>query len=306
MSDATPWKELSVADDGLRLDAWLSKQFHQLSRRAAQAYLAQGNVRVNGKMAVKGYTLQEGDTVSLLVAPASDNWRPLANGDLPLDVVWEDESLIVVNKPFGMPSTANAPTDDHTLANAIAARYPECAKIGVHNGDGGLLHRLDNDTSGLLIAARNVRTHRTLKNLQENNQIEKRYLALVLSDESPLAPQTISVPLDAKSRGGKKMSVTRGGQRAVTHLEEVTQMGQYALVKILLFKGVRHQIRVHLAQKGFPICGDPLYDGPAAPGLERLFLHASGLKFFHPVTSETVEVHCPLPTDLQRVIAGLK
>ena len=302
MMDDAPWKIVEVTSDGTRLDVWLAKQFHQLSRRGAQAFVEQGKVRVNQRTSSKSQMLNSGDKVALLVEPAPKNWRPLANPELPIDVVIEDNAFLVVNKPSGMPSTANSPDDRLTLANAIIARYPECAGIGGHNGDAGLLHRLDNDTSGLLIAARHVRAYKTLKSMQENNQIEKRYLALVSLAAQLQAPQTISVPLDAKRKGSKKVAVVRGGQRAVTHVEEITAMGAFGLVKLLIYRGVRHQIRVHLAQQGAPICGDPLYDGPVVPGLDRLFLHASGLTFFHPVTNQPVVTDCPLPSELLRVI----
>lgn len=289
----------------MRLDVWLTKQFHQLSRRAAMAFVQQGNVRVGGRLVGKSHVLNPGDVVEIAAAPAKKNWRPVANPSLPLDVVLEDAAFVVVNKPCHMPSCAIDPTDLDTLANGIVARYPECAGIGVRHGDAGLLHRLDNDTSGLLIAARSVRAFKTLKSMQDNNQFEKRYLALVADASRFSAPQTISVPLDAKKKGGRKMSVVQKGQRAVTHVEEVIKMGAFGLVKVLIFKGARHQIRVHLAHLGAPICGDDLYDGPKAPLLDRLFLHASGLTFFHPVTSEQIVVDCPLPTDLQRVIGAL-
>ena len=305
MSDPAPWKEISVEEGGVRLDAWLSKKLHQLSRRSAQAFLAQGNVRINGRSAAKGHVLKAGDIVSILAEPAPRNWRPVPNDQLPLDVLIEDDAYLVVNKISGMPSTANSPDDRETLANAIVARYPECAGIGVRNGDAGLLHRLDNDTSGLLIVARSVRAYKSLKTMQESNQIEKRYLALVSGASQLRVPQTISVPLDSLKKGGRKMGVVRGGQRAVTHLEEMSMYGDLGLVKVLIYKGVRHQIRVHLAHQGTPICGDELYSGPAAPLLNRLFLHASGLTFFHPVTSEPVVVDCPLPDDLQKVMKSL-
>ncbi|MBN2341703.1 MAG: RluA family pseudouridine synthase [Deltaproteobacteria bacterium] len=307
MEDGAIWKKITIEGDAGRVDAWLAKMFHQFSRRSAQAYVEQRNVRVNGRGVGKSYQLQPGDTVELAREPAGRNWRPMPNPEIPLDVVYEDESLIVVNKPWQMPSCANQPDDTETLANAIVARYPECSSIGVHNGDAGLLHRLDNDTSGLLIAARNVRAYKALRSMQENKQIEKRYLALVSrrTDESLDVPVIISVPLDAKNKGGKKMAVKKGGQRAVTHIEEATPMGDFLLVKVLIYKGVRHQIRVHLAQRGFPICGDVLYEGPAAPQLNRLFLHAAGLRFFHPLTAAPVEWFAPLPDPLQTVISSL-
>lgn len=307
MNDFETSKKIEVIDGGIRVDTWLSKQFHALSRRAAQGFVEQGHVRVNGRRITKSFLLQEGDFVELQKEPTARNWVPTANTELPLEVVYEDPAFVVINKPWNMPSCAISSTGTDALANLIVARFPECASLGAQNGDAGLLHRLDNDTSGLLIAARTVRAHKSLKNMQENSQIEKRYLALVRgSQEGRLAaPMTISVALAAKSKGAKKMAAVKQGLKAVTHIEEVTSMGPFAFVKVLIYKGRRHQIRVHLAQRGFPICGDPLYEGPSAPALERLFLHACGLKFFHPVTSAPIEVYCPLPNELQRVISSI-
>ena len=303
MSDDTPWKKIQVTDVDARLDAWLPGQISQLSRRGAQAFVAEGHVRVNGRVARKNCRLSPGDMVSIEVEPVFGNWRPQSNPALPLDVVLEDNAFLVVNKPGGMPSTANSHGDSHTLANAIVTRYPECAAIGARNGDAGLLHRLDNDTSGLLIVARNVRAYRSLKIMQESNQIEKRYQALVSGVPDFQPPCTISVPLTAKGKGSNRMAVaSRGGQRAVTPVEEITRLKDLFLVKLLIYKGVRHQIRMHLAQRGLPICGDTLYGGLSVSGLDRLSLHAFGLRFFHPVTGVPVEVHCPLPNDLQKVI----
>lgn len=301
-----------VEEGGARLDLWISKQLQPLSRRSAQAFLLQGNVKVNGRVAGKSQLLELGDSVEILKEPAPKNWRPLVNPSLSLDVLHKDDSFLVVNKPGGMPSTAIGPDDSNTLANAVVTHFPECAAIGARNGDAGLLHRLDNDTSGVLIVARNVRAYKALRIQQESNQIEKRYVALVAAIENDkedalTAPSTISVPLDATRKGGKKMAVVKGGQKAVTHIEDVAQKGNgaFSLVNVLIYRGVRHQIRVHLAQRGFPICGDSLYRGPSAPQLERLFLHAVGVKFFHPVLGTPVEVHCPLPKELQHVISVL-
>ncbi|NLN63624.1 MAG: RluA family pseudouridine synthase [Myxococcales bacterium] len=292
---------------GMRLDTWLPKAFADVSRRRAQRCIDAGKVQVDGRRVPKHFVLSLGQRVTLFAPPTPPHWTAAPDAQRSLDIVYIDEHLIAVNKPSGLPSVPLRPNESHTLAGAIVARHPECAALQRRNGDGGLITRLDTATSGLALAARTERAFQQLLHDQRRDRIAKHYLALV-APAQPL-PTRIDAALIAAGPGGKKMRVpaTTGdtataGPIATTWLDIAQTIGPWTLVRATIHRGLRHQIRAHLASIGAPICGDALYGGPTHPNLSRLFLHAAQIDLPHPITGQPLRIDCPLPDDLTRAL----
>ena len=264
-------RELCVTEPA-RLDAFLLRWCPALSRRVARWLIADGLVRVNGRIVPKGTRVLEGDLVAL---PAL---RLEPEPDLPVRVVHLDERLIAVDKPGGMPSHALDPRQRGTVAGFLAARFPETAELGDALSS-GLAHRLDTGTSGLLLAARTAESYEALRTAFRSGVVGKRYLALVAGVPAPRS--MIDRPLAHDPEDRRRMVPARPGLRAWQARSEVTTLraaGGRALVEVTLRTGVTHQARVHLALLGCPVLGDALYGGPdagLAPG--RHALHASTL-----------------------------
>lgn len=299
------WKTIAVdamARKEQRLDVWLTGQVAGLSRRRAQGMIAAGQVLVNGRLCTKGQLLGGGEEVAILSAPVPRRFAPCTEEAVFLQVLLDDARFIVVDKPSGIPSVPLSPEERGTLAGAVAARFPECAAVGRRAGDGGLVQRLDKETSGVVLAARSQEAHDYFRGEQQAGRVEKRYLALVPRVEKPL-PSVIDTPLVPSGQRGRMMRPSEDGLAAETRVEVVTGKGAWLLVRASIRHGVRHQIRAHLASVGAPVAGDPLYGGNARPdGLHRLFLHAHEIAFPHPVDRESVVVVSPLPPELARVM----
>ncbi len=301
MSFPTPVLTLTVPEGQAgRVDVWLASRVEDLSRREAARLASMGQVRVNGRRIEKGTSVRGGDQIDILAQWKTPRWSVLPCAEMALDILYEDASMIAVNKPAGVPSCALSPEDDTALACGIAARFPECAAVG-RNGDAGLVHRLDAETSGILIAARSTAACDALRRQQEADGIEKRYLALVNGPYD--GPRTLAFPLKESGPGARKVTVHPQGRPALTVVEQVRELtGGQSLLTVLIHRGVRHQIRAHLAHAGYPIAGDPLYGNPPLPGPGRLFLHACAIRLNHPVHRRTVALECPLPDELQRAL----
>jgi 23S rRNA pseudouridine955/2504/2580 synthase len=190
-----------------------------------------------------------------------------------------------------------------TLANGVVAKFPACTAIGRSPGDGGLVHRLDRDTSGVVLVGKNARAFDALVRMQRKNEIEKIYTALVPATDQEL-PRAIRTPLSPADSGGRKVKPDENGVPARTEVRPIRRYDSWLLVEAIIHQGRRHQIRVHLASAGFPIAGDPIYGEHAAPsGLHRMFLHASKLRLSHPVTQCQMEFSSPLPPSLASFVA---
>jgi len=303
--------ELQVdAADG-RIDKYLAARLNNASRSEVQRLIADARVTVNGEPAKASYKVQQGDRIVVFV-PAAHEPGPVAE-PIPLDVVYEDEHLIVVNKP---PHMVVHPAPGHaggTLVNALLARYPELASAG---GDrSGIVHRLDRDTSGLIVVARSEKVRRALQRQFQDREIYKAYLALVHGLVQPSWAR-IEAPIARDPAHRQRMAVVRGGREAVTEyhvLESFSHSmgaaaGDYCLVRAEPHTGRTHQIRVHLASIGHPLVGDPVY-GPRRRThlpLARQFLHAEQLGFRHPVSGSRVQFAAPLPPDLGHVLDLLR
>jgi len=275
---------------GLRLDQFLAGPLG--SRASAQSAIENDRVRVNGRARRKRQVIQEGDLVE--VEPAAPTPAPAEAPGPELRVPYEDEHLLVVDKPAGVVVHPARGHPTGTLAQALAGRVTG----GEESWRAGIVHRLDRDTSGLLVAAKEPHVHRALKSLLANRQLRREYLALV--DGRPAARTgTIEAPIGRDRRNRLKFSIDTDHPRAArTHFEVDSTLPDAALVRIVLDTGRTHQIRVHMAAIGHPVAGDPLYGFAGRYGLQRQFLHAHRLTFEHPVTGQPLDVRSPLPDDL--------
>ena len=288
-----------------RLDVWLSANVSDLARRRAPRIILKGTVTLNGARVRKNDLVKEGDLVELHTDPAPGNWTALPAPQLDLETVYVDTDLLAIVKPAGVPTVPLAPDEPGTLAGAIASLFPECATIGRSPGDSGLIHRLDAETSGLLMAARNIETFGRLLDMQRNDQIEKRYAALVKPTGAQL-PSVIDFPLGSTDRGGRKVRRDPSGRHATTLVRPVEEHGEFLLVEATIHRGLRHQIRAHLALAGFPIVGDPLYGEATVDASGRMFLHATSIIMRHPSDpNRDLSPESPLPTELTEFLKSL-
>ncbi len=307
--------ELDVREEeaGSRLDVLLVRRVEGMSRAKARRMIEEGSVRVNGRRARKGARLASGDRVELAEMPAPTDFPALAAPELPLVVRYEDAHLVLADKPAGLPAHPLRPDERETLAGALLARYPEMATVGYALREPGLLHRLDNDTSGLMIAARSQRAFEALRALLVGGALDKRYLALVQGASIPLGiidapiaahpsdPRRVHACLDPLDRRRAKARPAR------TEIVEVTPVGErFALLEVRASHAVRHQIRAHLAALGHPLVGDWLYGGTSIEGFDRHFLHASRIALDHPLEPRRVDVASPLPEVLAAVVRRLE
>jgi 23S rRNA pseudouridine1911/1915/1917 synthase len=291
---------------GERLDHYLVRTGHAASRRDARAMVERGAVRLNGRRGIKGAVVRAGDDVEVeeTAHPAAVE----ADADAPLEVLFEDSALLVVNKAGGVPCHPLRAGERGTVMNAVVARFPETAAFGAKAVEGGLIHRLDNGTSGALMIARTEAALTTLRSALRSGAIKRKYLALV---EGHLrAPLVLSAPIAHHPKNPRKMIVAPNeGDRAklaarpaTTRVEPIRRVGEVTLVAVMPSSGVRHQIRAHLASAGFPIVGDELYGArPSALGGGRFWLHLSEIELQSPASGAT-KVSARLPNELTRLI----
>jgi 23S rRNA pseudouridine1911/1915/1917 synthase len=289
-----------------RLDRAVARLFG-VTRGRAMEWIAEDRVRVDGRRASKGAQVGPGARLEVR-RPPSD--APVPQPELPIRIVHADAHLIVADKPAGMASHPLKPGETGTAANALVGRFPELAAVGPSPREGGLVHRLDTDTSGLLLAARNEAAHAMLRAQFSARTVEKGYLALVAGELH--AGGEIDVPLAHDPRDARKVrpasdtawAEAHGARPATTRFEPVARRPGFTLVGVKIATGVLHQIRAHLAFIGHPLAGDALYGGPDLPGLSRHFLHAARLGFAHPDGARR-RFESGLPPDLASVLEGL-
>jgi 23S rRNA pseudouridine1911/1915/1917 synthase len=291
-TEAAPPVRLKVPANavGIRLDRFLAEPLG--SRARAQALIDSERVRVDGHVRPKSHPVVPGQVIEAW--PQEDAVTVAAAVDAPFSIAYQDGSLLIVDKPAGV---VVHPARGHwtgTLAQSLAAH-------GAGGGEewrAGIVHRLDRDTSGLLVVAKNDDVHRALKAALSARRLRREYVALVEGRPSARTG-TIDAPIGRHRRDRKLMSIdTDEGREARTHFEIERALPAATLVSVVLETGRTHQIRVHMAAIGNPVCGDPQYGTPGLYGLERQFLHAARLAFAHPVTGEAVDVSSPLPADL--------
>lgn len=289
---------------GNRIDKTLPNLDKNLTRAMSQKLIEQGNVKVNGKNVKTSYKLNENDKVEVEIPEVKEVC--IEAQDIPVEVLYEDNDIIVVNKPKGLvvhPANGNP---DGTLVNALM-------KIckGTLSGIGGeirpgIVHRLDKDTSGVLIVAKNDKAHLALCKQIKNREVKKTYLALtrgIIKENEA----TINMPIGRSTTDRKKMAVVKTGKEAITHFKVLERFKENTLLEINLETGRTHQIRVHLSQIGYPIVGDMVYsNGKNKFGVQGQMLHAWKIKFMHPITGKEMEIEAPLPSYFEDVLEKLK
>lgn len=276
--------EVSDSDAGERLDVVLARRVPGLSRARARVLLQAGKVRVGGRLVKKSYRLQEGDRVTLETLPGPADFHAAPDPDLPLEVLLETEVFVVVDKPAGVPSHPLEEGERGTLAGALVARYPEMRDVGYTRREPGILHRLDTDTSGVMLAARTAEAFRALREDLRAGRIEKHYLARCMGVVP--APSIIETPIASDPRDSRKVRACTdageakrlGAQPARTEVISSNPAPHGSLVEVRANYARRHQIRVHLASIGHPLLGDTLYGGPRLVHPDRHLLHAVSLK----------------------------
>jgi 23S rRNA pseudouridine1911/1915/1917 synthase len=291
---------LSAQDARERLDQYLVRRGFARSRRAARQMLAQGLVRVNGRPRGKGELVGTSDRVEVAAAPVLAALAP--DPDVALEILFCDSAVLVVNKSAPLPCHPLRPGERGTVMNGVVARFPRAAASGDDLREGGLVHRLDNGTSGALLVALERVAFAELRAAIRAGCIRRTYHALVAGELKE--PLQIDAPLAHHPRSARRMlavGATRTGARpAATAVEPIRRIGRFSLVAVTPRTGMRHQIRVHLSQAGYPIAGDALYGGPPlralAPG--RFWLHLAEIEFRSP-GSGAARVRAPLPRDLE-------
>jgi 23S rRNA pseudouridine1911/1915/1917 synthase len=294
--------DVTIDEDGERLDRFIAQRSSDISRSYAQQLIKEGNVKVDGLIAPPARRVHAGNVVELLLPPIEQDTE-LTPAHIPVPIVYEDDDVIVFDKPAGLV-THPAPGHEHgTLVNVVRALRPD---LELRNAERpGVVHRLDKDTSGLIVIAKNESTRRYLLKQWQQRTVVKRYTALVhgVIEE---AEGTIDAPISRDPNNRKRMWVVASGRPALTNFEVLERFRGVTLVSVVIETGRTHQIRVHFAYIKHPLVGDRTYSGrPFRYPLDRQFLHATGLTFQLP-GDRTIEVETPLPLDLQQVLAALK
>jgi len=297
--------QLNKEDAGSRIDAWLASHLEDMTRSAAQRLVEEGSVTVNGKTVAKNYKLSGSETIEVkLPDPEPVDVVPQ---NIPLDIVFEDSDVIVVNKPKGLVVHPAPGHPDGTLVNALLYHCGDSLSGIGGELRPGIVHRIDRDTSGLIIAAKNDAAHLALAAQLQDHSLARTYLAVAVGgfreDEG-----TVDAPIGRHPVDRKKMTIDRkSGREAVTHWSVLERYSGYTLLECRLETGRTHQIRVHMASIGHPLLGDVVYGAKKPyPGLAGQCLHARKLKFVHPATKEPVEVECPLPDWFGNVLEKLR
>ena len=278
-------KELEVIEQvSKRIDAYMAEKYEDISRVAIQRLIETGKILVNGKKVKASYKVQVNDKITMEEEKAVE--VELKAQDIPVEIIYEDRDIIVVNKPKGMvvhPANGNP---DGTLVNAIMAICKDSLSGIGGEIRPGIVHRLDKDTSGILIVAKNDKAHINLSQQIKEHKVKKTYIALVkgIVKENNA---TINMPIGRSEKDRKKMAVTKKGKEAITHFKVLKRYDKYTLLEINIETGRTHQIRVHLSQIGYPIVGDEVYSkGKNEWNIKGQCLHAKSLDFKHPITNE--------------------
>jgi len=300
--------EFTAPTAGERVDkAIVAEIGESLSRAQIQTLIADEQVTVNGKIVKANFKLKGGETIRVLI-PVKEKAETVVAEAIPLKVIYEDDDLAVIEKPAGMTVHPGVQNETGTLVSAMLSRWPQVAAMNIEEKRAGIVHRLDKDTSGLIVVAKNDPARRKLMAQFQAHTIEKSYLALL-----ERKPQTnvgkIDAPIARDPQNRKRMAVVRGGKNAITEftiLDDNFKHGQ-ALVRLNILTGRTHQIRVHMAFIGCPVVGDRVYGfRKQRVGMKRHFLHAAELSFDQPTTGKRLSFTSPLPAGLQNILDKLK
>ncbi len=298
---------VDAGGDGRRIDHYLSRAGVSFSRAQVQRMIRDGDVLVNGAPCKQSHRLKKGDVLTVTVRRRAE--QTASAEDIPLDIVYEDDDIVVVNKPAGMVVHPAAGNYSGTLVNALLHHFGALSKAGGELRP-GIVHRLDKDTSGLMIVAKNDRAHVLLAKEIKDRLVEKRYIALV-HGRMPKDSGTIEARIGRNPRHRKRMAVITSekhrSKEAMTRYRVVSEFRNYSLVELSLITGRTHQIRVHLSSIGHPIVGDSTYGRASNEfGAKRQMLHAASLRFSHPVTGKMMEFRSDLPEDISAAVKRLE
>lgn len=300
-------KKIPITEEniGKRIDSYISSINKDLSRTAIQRLIEEENVKVNGNKTKPSYKLSNGDNITINIPEAKEIRLKAQN--IPIDIIYEDNDIIVVNKPKGMvvhPANGNP---DSTLVNAVMAICKDSLSGIGGEIRPGIVHRLDKDTSGVIIVAKNDKAHINLSEQLKEHKIEKTYIALVrgIVKENEA---TINMPIARSIKDRKKMDINKKGKEAITHFKVLHRFdNKYTLLSINIETGRTHQIRVHLSHIGYPIIGDEVYsNGKNEWNIKGQCLHAWKIKFTHPINGNEMELEAPIPEYLKNIISELE
>ena len=297
-------KKIISDNKGKRIDAYISEK-EEITRTTAQRLIEDGNILVNGKKQKSSYKVSIGDIITIEEVEAKP--IELRAQDIPIEIIYEDNDIIVVNKPKGMVVHPGNGNPEGTLVNAIMAICKDSLSGIGGEIRPGIVHRLDKDTSGLLIVAKNDKAHVNISEQIKNHEVKKTYIALVrgIIKENEA---TIDMPIGRSNSDRKKMAVTKNGKNAITHIKVLKRYdNKYTLLEINIETGRTHQIRVHLAHIGYPIIGDYTYsNGKNEFGVIGQCLHAKRLEFKHPISDEKIILEAPLPEYFEKILHELE
>ena len=295
--------QLIQKDENIRVDKLLSERFPDLSRANIQRLIEQGKITLNGGKLRPAYKGKIGDIIQIEdEEPKEIELKP---ENIPLDVLYEDNDIIVINKAKGMVVHPGNGNPDGTLVNAILAKCKDSLSGIGGEIRPGIVHRLDKDTSGVIIVAKNDKAHMELSRQIQAREVKKIYWALVrgIIKENEA---TINMPIGRSTKDRKKMAVRKDGKEAITHFKVLKRWGAYTLLEIHIETGRTHQIRVHLSQIGYPVVGDAVYSNGKNPfGVEGQMLHAKSIEFMHPTKKEKLKIEAPLPEYFVEVLNKL-
>ena len=297
--------KINEKDVGKRIDSLIPNIESEISRSMVQKLIAENNIKVNNEKTKSSYKLKLNDEIEINIPEAKE--IDLKAQDIPLDIIYEDKDIIVINKPKGMvvhPANGNP---DGTLVNAVMSICKDSLSGIGGEIRPGIVHRLDKDTTGAIIVAKNDKAHIKLSEQLKNHEVKKTYLALVrgIIKENEA---TINMPIARSKKDRKKMDVDKNGKEAITHFKVLGRYkNKYTLLKINLETGRTHQIRVHLSYIGYPIIGDEVYsNGKNEWDVMGQCLHAWKLEFMHPITGKKISLEAEIPEYLKKIIKELK
>jgi 23S rRNA pseudouridine1911/1915/1917 synthase len=288
---------------GVRFDAAVLARCPGSTRPLVRRAIAAGGITLNGAPADKGIKLRAGDEVAVNRLLEGVDVRVAPDPNVPVNVVFADDGLLAVNKPAGLAVHPLRPEERGTLANGLVARFPELAEVGDQPLMAGVVHRIDTDTSGLVLAARTQAAHDALRRQFRSQTVRKSYLALVegrVRGDGRLTHDLVHLPSDrGRMVDARGLPAPERLMRAVTTYRPLRRIGNRTLLEVTIFTGVTHQIRCQLALAGHPIVGDRRYGAGAVDGFDRHFLHAAAIAFAHPVTGRAMSMEAPLTADLE-------
>lgn len=299
-------KEIIVNKDaeGNRLDAYIASLDLELSRTRVKKLIEDGKVLVNNKSEKESYKVKENDNIKIEIEPPKESKLEAEN--IPLDIIYEDNDIIVINKAKGMVVHPGNGNTSGTLVNAVLAHCKNSLSGIGGELRPGIVHRIDKDTSGLIIVAKNDKAHLNISEQIKNHEVTKIYTALVRGN-IPENEATIDMPIARSKTDRKKMAVDEKGKNAVTHIKVVERFGKYTLLKVKIDTGRTHQIRVHLSKIGYPIVGDEVYSkGKNEFGVSGQMLHSTILEFKHPISGKEMHLEAPLPKYFSEILDKLK